>query len=151
MSMERLLVRQGTFFDSVALMLASQDAAELDGIQAASILNATPLNLALLERQGFDLEDEGDLGPSDLVIALRGADESSLDAALVAIDAGLSSKPSAAEGSAQQAAPRSIGAAADRDARANVALISVPGQHAAYESARALDAGLHVFCFSSGP
>jgi len=43
--------------------------------------------------------------------------------------------------------PRS---AARADPDLNLALVSVPGMHAAYESASALESGLHVMCFSSG-
>ncbi len=152
MPIDRIIVRRGNFFDSVALMLASKEAARLDGIEDASILNATPLNVELLERQGFAATaQEGDLGPSDLVIALRGASEEDLDRALEAIEAGLQREREPRSGGAEQVPPRSITAAALQRTDLNVALISVPGQHAAYEAARALDAGLHVFCFSSGP
>jgi FdrA protein len=44
-----------------------------------------------------------------------------------------------------------VTSAARRREDVNVALVTVPGRHAAYECARALDAGLDVLCFSSGP
>ena len=152
MAIDRIVVRKGTFFDSVALMLASQEAAGLEGIEAASVLNATPLNVELLERQGFTPSDEeGDLGPNDLVIALRAERTADLDRALTAIEAGLQREREPRSGASAQASPRSITAAARGRSGLNVALISVPGQHATYEAARSLDAGLDVFCFSSGP
>ena len=153
MPIDRVIVRKGTFFDSVALMLASQEAAALEGIEEASILNATPLNVELLEGQGFAprAEEGDDLGPNDLVIALRGASDADLDHALAEIDAGLQRDREPRSGAAEEAPPRSITAAAKQRSQLNVAMISVPGQHATYEAARALDAGLHVFCFSSGP
>ncbi len=152
MALDRIVVRRGTFFDSVALMMASQQAASLEGIDDASIVNATPLNIELLERQGFTpTEDADDLGPSDLVIALRGTTDEDLERALSSIEAGLQQERGPRAGTAEQAAPRSITAASIQRSDLNLALISVPGRYAAYESARALDAGLHVFCFSSGP
>ncbi len=48
------------------------------------------------------------------------------------------------------AAPRSLRAATRRDPDLNLAVLSVPGRHLHYEIAEALQAGLHVFCFSDG-
>jgi FdrA protein len=46
--------------------------------------------------------------------------------------------------------PRSLRGAAGRDPDLNLAVLSVPGRHLAYEAAQAIQAGLHVFCFSDG-
>jgi FdrA protein len=149
---DRLVIRRGTFLDSVALMTASRDAAGMEGIVAASIVNATPLNVELLERQGFSLAAEPDgVGSNDLVIALRGDPAASLDRALEEIERRLRHGRPAEPGSGERRPPRSVSAAARRAPDSSLALISVPGQHSAYECARALDAGLDVFCFSSGP
>ena len=48
------------------------------------------------------------------------------------------------------APPPSLRAAARRDPDLNLAVLSVPGRHLGYEIAEALQAGLHVFCFSDG-
>ena len=55
-------VRQGTFFDSVTLMLASRDALAQPGVRAAAALAATPLNRGLLAEQSFDLTGVTALG-----------------------------------------------------------------------------------------
>ncbi|HYN17721.1 MAG TPA: FdrA family protein [Actinomycetes bacterium] len=46
--------------------------------------------------------------------------------------------------------PPSLRAAARRDPDLNLAVLSVPGRHLGYEIAEAIQAGLHVFCFSDG-
>ena len=46
--------------------------------------------------------------------------------------------------------PRTISAAARRAAPASIAVVAVPGSHAALEAHQALSAGLHVFLFSDG-
>ena len=149
---ERVIVRRSTFLDSVTLMMASHDAANLDGVVEASIVNATPLNVELLERQGFSITaEEDDLGPNDLLIAIRGQSEEALNGALGSIEEYLRRKWEPARSGADRAPARSVSSAARRRADLGLAVISVPGQHAAYECARALDAGLDVFCFSSGP
>jgi FdrA protein len=147
---DRVLVRRGSYLDSVSLMLASQDAASVPGVEHASAVNATPLNVELLERQGFDLDSHDSLGPNDLVLAIRAGDDSSAQAAVDAIEDRLRSSAGSDGGESAREAPRSISAAARARPELNLAVISVPGQHATYECARALDAGLHVFCFSDG-
>ncbi len=136
---ERVIVRRGAYFDSVTLMLVSRAA-------GASVGMATPLNLELLRDQGFAVDE--DVGPNDLVIAVRAPDDEALEAALAAVDRELAAKPSA--GPVERPAARSIVAAARQDPDVSLAFLSIPGEHVPYEAAAALEAGLHVFCFSDG-
>jgi FdrA protein len=145
-----VIVRRGVYFDSVALMLASRAASSSDGARDVSVVMATPLNLGLLEGLGFDLEPAGSLTVSDLVIAVRAEDQACADRVVLAIDEALSVGSPVGGGPAGEAAPVSVGAAARRQPELSLALVSVPGRHAAYEAAAALEAGLHVFCFSDG-
>lgn len=146
---ERLSARRGSYRDSVTLMLASNDATRLDGVVEASAVAATPLNLELLERAGFDLVELGLLEPSDLVVAIRAESEQVVEQASDAIEARLAAAEPAETGSPVRLA-RSLSGAALRTEGTNLAVISVPGAAAAYECATAIEAGLHVFCFSSG-
>jgi FdrA protein len=108
---------------------------------------ATPLNLELLADQGFAVE----AGPNDLVIALRARDDDAADAVLAAVDRELNARAApAADGAAGRPATVSLTAAARRDPELSLAFLSIPGRHVAYEAAAALEAGLHVFCFSDG-
>ena len=109
---------------------------------------ATPLNLELLAGQGFTLEDG--LGPNDLVIAVRAADEAAADEAVEAVDRELAAKGDAVRAPIERPSARSLAAAARRDPAVSVAFLSIPGDHVAHEAAAALEAGLHVFCFSDG-
>jgi FdrA protein len=150
----RVEVRRGTYHDSVTLMHVSRQAEDLPGVEAAAAVAATPVNLELLARQGFSLDVAG-LGPSDLVICVRAADEEAADQAMAQVEALLAGGGGAAGGAGTgselvAAAPRSLRAAARRDPDLNLAVLSVPGRHLHYEIAEALQAGLHVFCFSDG-
>jgi FdrA protein len=147
---ERVIIRRGTFLDSVALMMASREVAKLDGIATAAVVNATPFNLELVERQGFTVADGEDPGPDDLLIALRAEDEAAVERGLAALDEQLRREPAATLRGDQRAPARSLRAAARRDPELSLALVSVPGAHATYECAQALEGGLDVFCFSSG-
>ena len=153
MTASRVEVRRGTYHDSVTLMQVSRQAGELPGVEAAAAVAATPVNLELLARQGFAV-DGGGLGPSDLVVCVRAADEAAADRALEQVGAllagaGRGAGPGAGTGSGS-APPRSLRAAARRDPDLNLAVLSVPGRHLHYEITEALRAGLHVFCFSDG-
>jgi FdrA protein len=143
-------VRRGAYHDSVTLMQVSREAGELPGVEAAAAVAATPVNLELLARQGFAV-DAGGLGPGDLVVCVRAGDDQAADQAVERIGQLLAGAgPPAGGGGPAAAPPRSVRAAARRDPDLNLAVLSVPGRHLAYEAAQALQAGLHVFCFSDG-
>jgi len=146
---DRLVVRRGTYYDSVTLMLASREAEEVIGVEFAAAVTATPVNVGLLENNGFDLSDEA-LTPNDLVIAIRARDDAAGDAAAAAVEARLVGDRGSMGGASEPIAARSLRSAARRDPRLSLAFVSVPGRHAAYEVATALEAGLNVFCFSDG-
>jgi FdrA protein len=154
-----VIVRRGAYHDSVALMLVSRAAAAEPGVRDAAVAMATPLNLELLAAQGFDLGAAGELSVNDLVIAIRTDDDDAVERVLAVVERELSAHeapgspggPGGPEGErAPSPAPVSLLAATRRQPELSVALLSVPGRHAAYEAAAALEAGLHVFCFSNG-
>jgi len=131
------------YADSVRLMGVAAQLRRRDGVTACEIAMATPANLAALRELGVQV----DAGPADVVMAVSG------DEAAAALTEGrrlLTSAP-AGEGEGERAAapPRSqVAAARALDGRANVAVVSVPGEYAALEAHRAIGLGLHVFLFS---
>jgi FdrA protein len=142
--MLRVEVRR-SYHDSIVLMAASARMLAVPGTGAAMAAMATPLNLDLLRESG--LWDDAALagaGPDDLVLAARGEDP---DAAIGAGNAALASRGPVARVSSE-IAPRTIRVAARSLPGANLAVVSVPGEHAAWACWDALRAGLHVFCFS---
>jgi FdrA protein len=150
---ERVEVRRGVYHDSVTLMQVSRQGEGLPGVTAAAAVAATPVNLELLARQGFAVDAEG-LGPNDLVLCVRADGDEAAEAAVAAIGELLAgagrSGGDGAGGTGEVAPPRSLRAAARRDPDLSLAVLSVPGRHLAYEAAQAVQAGLHVFCFSDG-
>jgi FdrA protein len=151
---ERVEVRRGVYHDSVTLMQVSRQAEGLPGVTEAAAVAATPVNLELLARQGFAVDAEG-LGPNDLVLCVRADGDEAVEAAVAAIGellagAGRAGADGGAGAGGAAAPPRSLRAAARRDPDLNLAVLSVPGRHLAYEAAQAVQAGLHVFCFSDG-
>ncbi|MGH2736849.1 MAG: FdrA family protein [Actinomycetota bacterium] len=146
---DRFIVRAGAYYDSVTLMLASRDAEEVAGVGFAAAVLATPVNVALLAVQGFVMP--ADLGANDLVFAVRADDDASADAALAAVERRLAGGGETPGRSDTEIPLRSFRSVARRSPEANLAFVSVPGRYATYEVADALEAGMHVFCFSDGP
>ena len=129
---ERVIVRRGAYYDSVTLMMVSQAA-------GASVGMATPLNLELLADQGFTIDE--DLGPNDLVIAIRADD---VDAVVAAVDRELAAKGGAPSAAVERPAARSLASAARRDPELSLAFLSIPGVHVAHEAAAACETIISV-------
>jgi FdrA protein len=144
----RLVLRRATYYDSVALMLASRDAERVEGVDYVAAVAATPVNLSLIRDEGFELPD--DLGPNDLVVAIRASDEDAADAAQRTVEDRLSERVHPGSFGHVAVRPHSIRSATRQVTDLNVAFVSVPGRFAANEVAEALASGLHVFCFSDG-
>jgi len=138
-------VRKRTYHDSVRLMQASAAVQAVAGVDTALIAMATDLNTELLADLNFDFP--GDTTPDDMVIAVRAGDESVVAAALSAMEAALQAVAAETGGAMEAPPPRITSRAAER-ADLDLALISVPGEHAYVEAADALAAGLHVMVFS---
>lgn len=136
-------VRPGAYADSVTLLQVSKDVAAVPGVENAQVAMATPLNLEVLASMGFEIPATT---PNDMVVALKLGEEGDLAVALAAVEAALSRK-TRSTGTTEQEPHRTTGAAlADSDA--DLALVSVPGEHAFVEAMDALDLGRDVMIFS---
>ena len=138
-------VNRRSYHDSIVLMLASAQMASVEGVEAAMAAMATPFNLGVLRDSGLWDPSLESCSPDDLVLAARGVDPA---AAIRAGEAALTARAPVANGAGFGPGPRTIRAAARRLLGANLAVISVPGEHAAWACWDALNAGLSVFCFS---
>lgn len=125
-------------------MQASQRLQRADGVDAALVAMATPLNVELAGGMGFETPEGA--SSDALLVALRVADEAALRAALAVAEQALTPQPATTPAGTEQPAPRTVGAAARQGA--GLAVISVPGQHAFTEAMDALDAGCDVMIFS---
>jgi FdrA protein len=139
-------IQPGRYHDSVRLMQASQSLQQVPGVSDALVAMATALNLSLLADMGFDPQTAAGAGPNDLLIAVRGEDDTAIAAARHALEGALAPKADTT-GGLDAPAPRTVATAAAVSG-GTIALISVPGEHAFVEAMEALDAGLHVMIFS---
>jgi FdrA protein len=141
-------VRRGAYYDSVSLMQVSKAVRGAPGVSAAVVAMATDLNTDLLAGMGFVVDEA--VGPNDLLVAIRGVDESAIDAGFSALDAALAALKAAgasAGGFGEAPPPRTLGAAVARTG-ANLALISVPGANAFVDAMDAVTSGVSVVLFS---
>ncbi|MEN8235749.1 MAG: FdrA family protein [Actinomycetota bacterium] len=142
----RVEVQPGRYHDSVRLMQASKALQDVAGVEDALIAMATDLNLGLLADMGFDMEQVAGAGPNDLILAVRAESEEAIATAKSVLEEALT--PKAVTSSEMDGPdPKTIGSAADAGT-ANIALISVPGEHAFVEAMEALEGGRHVMIFS---
>jgi FdrA protein len=127
-------------------MQVSAQAQAASGVRVAMVAMATELNLTLLAELGMTAPPGA--SQHDLLIAIRAADDESLNAALEVVDAALAGRSAAGEQSAgQDVAPRTTSTAIARSGP-GIALISVPGQYAFAEAMDALRRGCDVMIFS---
>jgi FdrA protein len=135
-----------TYRDSVTLMQLAAKLARLPGIANASASMATPANLDLLREAGTDVSTVR-AGPNDLLIMMEGAD-AAVEAALAEAQKLLSDRGESEDrGERKRMAPRSVTMAL-AEARASLAVISVPGEYAAAEALKSIHLGLNVMLFS---
>jgi len=141
-------LRGGAYADSVTLLQVSRDVQRLDGVVAAQVAMATPLNVDVLAQMGFDVPASAT--PNDMVVAIRVEDDAHLPAALAGVDTALHEAGRRDDGPSEIAPPRTTAAALRRRQRpeGTLVLVSVPGPHAAVEAMDALDAGRDVMIFS---
>jgi succinyl-CoA synthetase alpha subunit len=139
-------LRTGAYLDSVTLMQVSRTVAAAPGVEAAQVAMATELNLDVIRGMGFEVPPSS---PNDLVVAIRG-DEAGVAAGQAALETALTQSRSAAGGSGglgEAPAARTLGGAI-RLSGADLALVSVPGEHAVAEALDAVRAGVSVMVFS---
>ncbi|MDQ6680469.1 MAG: acyl-CoA synthetase FdrA [Pseudomonadota bacterium] len=142
----KALIKSNTYFDSVSLMSLSTKANQLEGIEQAVIAMATAMNKGVLRNVGLLTPEIEAAGNGDLVIVVAAASAERCDSALPEIEALFKKREPARAGRETRYA--TFDSAVRQATAANLAIISVPGEHASREARKALDHGLHVLMFS---
>jgi FdrA protein len=138
-------VFESLYRDSVALMALSAQLEGMPGVDQVSVVMATPTNLEILQNSGM-LPEQLDASPDDLLVVARVADQAQAADVIEAARAGLLSA-SEESGSAEETRPATIDEGLAVFA-ADLVAVSTPGEYAPMVAERALQRGLHVFCFS---
>jgi FdrA protein len=141
-------VFKDTYIDSVVQLSGTRAMFAAEGVDWAAAAMATPANIETLASQGLTSPELASAGVNDLFLAVRAADQASVDAALEAAEQAMfATRTSEATGTAE-APPRTMEQAVQRQPSSNVAVISVPGDYAPLEAHKALSQGMDVLLFS---
>ena len=129
-------------------MRLAREVGEKKGVSEVAALMGTPANHEILLQAGLAEESEVEAGPNDLVLAVEADSQELAHEAIEEAKAFLTQARSEGDGGASDFSPSSLAGALAGAPDSNLAMISVPGAHAAKEAMDALRSGLHVFLFS---
>ncbi len=139
-------IRSGAYYDSVVLMHLQRSLAQQPGILDAGVVMGTDANKDVLAQSDLLVLEAERAGTNDLIIVVKGKDESSVQIALGKVDELIAARRSA--GVDEEYHPKSLDSAADRLPAAQWVLVSVPGRYAAGVTRQALGLNKHVFLYS---
>ncbi|MBO5070332.1 MAG: acyl-CoA synthetase FdrA [Roseburia sp.] len=143
--MEKILVKKNSYYDSVTLMLISQDVKKIDGVQDVIVGMGTELNLELSRKMGLELVELDQVTVNDMFIAARVSEEGAWTSLCTKVEELLNKKN---EDNANEYFPASLASARNMMPDLNLALISIPGKYAYDVAKDCLDKDIHVMLFS---
>lgn len=138
-------IKKNYYQDSLKLMQISQKLSTLPGIRKASAIMATEANLRMLRDTGIIGQIPESASANDLIVAIEAESEKSAKEAIEKLDLLLSPTRF---GDTVKTEYKNLDSAYNALPQANLAIISVPGQYAKLEVAKAIERGLHTFLFS---
>ena len=138
------VIRKNQYYDSVFLMSVNKRISQAKGVQQTAVLMGSPVNKQLLAGIGIQGAQIDAAQPNDLVVAVIAETPQIVDDVLGRLDEWLQ----AIEESAPESSLHTLEDGLIRKPNANLVVISVPGNYAAREAKKALEAGLNVFLFS---
>jgi len=139
------LIRQNQYYDSVFLMGVNKRLSEARGVQQTAVLMGSDANKRLLLDIGIHDAQIDAAQPNDLIAAVIADTPDDVRDALGRLDEWLEAGQENAPASGLHTLDDGLVHRPD----ANLVVISIPGEYAAREARRALEAGLNVFLFSS--
>lgn len=134
-----------TYRDSVFLMKISGIAGDCEGVETASAMMGTPRNKELLSASDLLTPEIEWARQDDLVVSIRGTATAAEQALQKVVELLNNQVTIRREG---VRVPKSVNEALAADPQLNVAIISVPGEYAAYEALKCLRSGLHTMLYS---
>ena len=138
------VIRKNQYYDSVFLMGINDRLMKVKGVTQTAVLMATDSNKEVLAGLGFTHPELTTATPNDLVVAVIAETQKAVDAVLDHLDEWLtevrSSKPTLDL--------HTLAEAITVKPQANLVVVSVPGEYAAHETRKSLEAGMNVFLFS---
>ena len=146
MTITKVEVRSGEYYDSVLLMKLQRSLSELPGVVDAGVVMGTSANKEVLAQSKKLVDEAAAAGPDDLVIVEAADSEAAAQAALSRVDELVAARRTT--GGEKDYRPHDMGTAAQMLPNANWVLVSVPGRYAAGVARQALELNKHVFLYS---
>ena len=141
----RVLIKKNQYYDSVFLMGVNKRLSESDGVTLSVVVMGSEPNKQTLADLGFTDPQLLTAQPNDLIVAVESDSKNIADKLIEQFDSFL-------EVSAASKVSSSIHTLQDglvANPKANLVVISVPGEYAAREARQAAERGLNVFLFSN--
>jgi len=138
------VIRKNQYYDSVYLMSVNRRIAEVKGVQQTAVLMGGPANKQLLSDIGIQDTQIDTAQPNDLIVAVIAETSRMVDDVLGRLDEWLE----AIEVPALKSKVNTLKDGLAQKPDANLAAISIPGEYAAKEARKALEANLNTFVFS---
>lgn len=138
------VIRENQYYDSIFLMSVNRRISEVKGVRQTAVLMGSPANKQLLSDIGVRDTQINAARPNDLIVVVIAETEEIVDDVLGRLDEWLN----AVLESSPVSQVHTLEDGLLIKPHANLAVISVPGEYAAREARKALQAGLHVFLFS---
>ncbi len=139
-------IRSGAYYDSVVLMQLQRSLSEQPGVLDAGVVMGTDANKDVLAQSNLLVDEVKRAGVNDLIIVVKGKDESSAQTAIGKVDELIAARRSGSVD--QEYRSKSLEAAVSRLPTAQWVLISIPGRYAADVTRQALELNKHVFLYS---
>ena len=143
--MVKLEIRKNAYYDSVTLMLISNDLKKIDGIEDALVGMGTELNCEIAHNIGLVTPEFKAVTANDLFVAVKCESEAAFDNARRKVEELLNKKSEAKETDYYTS---TLEGAIKIDPELNLAIISVPGKYAADVAQGCLDRDINVLLFS---
>ncbi|NQS91687.1 MAG: acyl-CoA synthetase FdrA [Chloroflexi bacterium] len=138
-------IRKNQYYDSVFLMGINKKLSENPGVKQTAVLMGTEKNKEILLDIGIKNDEISSASANDLIVAVTAETQSIVDGILADLDKILNAE--VGESSTQKWQNFEEGLEYQPDS--NFVVISIPGEFVYREALKALEAGLHVFIFSS--
>ncbi len=140
------VVKKNAYYDSVTLMLATDEVKAIDGVEEALVGMGTETNKEFLKDLGILTEEAKSATPNDLIVVVKGK-EGIMDKVMKVVEDFLKGGETKSEDEAEEVVP-TLESALKKLPEANLVLISIAGEYAGREAMKALEKGLHVMLFS---
>ncbi len=137
------VVRKNFHRDSLQLLHISEEAKKIDGVKDAAVVMGTTTNKEILQKLGLLTDDGRAASESDMILAVMADSQPLIEKALQQIEE-MILKPPEPKGRAFYSVDAALQAVPD----ANLAIVSIPGEHAREVVLKLLDRGLSVHLFS---